>query len=200
MVPGAVAELRLVLCTPPHSRCIDQEEGIKFMGRNLRLIGSSSAAVVATALTLSACGGTNEYPGKFTVTNGDSEFYVGESFRYDAVTVKCTEKGGTITATFTESRTGNEFTTTQPDEGSGPAGGVLTLGESGEEFTWEVSDSGDEENPFENVQQSGQPVIWSDTGIMDFGKGLRQATTKSNEGSVCVQFPGQVDCSSGSEG
>lgn len=83
MVPGAVAELRLVLCTPSHSRCIDKEEGIKFMGRNLRLIGSSSAAVVATALTLSAYGGTNEDPGEFTVTNGDSEFYVGESFRYD---------------------------------------------------------------------------------------------------------------------
>lgn len=196
MVPGAVAELRLVLCTPSHSRCIDKEEGIKFMGRNLRLIGSSSAAVVATALTLSACGGTNEYPGEFTVTNGDSEFYVGESFRYDTVTVKCTEEGGTITATFTEARTGNEFTTTQPDEGSGPAGGVLTLGESGEEFNWEVSDSGDEENPFEN----DQPVIWSDTGIMDFGTGLRQATTKSGDGSVRVQFPGQVDCSGSPEG
>lgn len=176
MVPGAVAELRLVLCTPSHSRCIDTEEGIKFMGRNLSLIGSSSAAVVATALTLSACGGTNEYPG--------------ESFRYDAVTVKCTEKGGTITATFTESRTGNEFTTTQPDEGSDPAGGALTLGDCGEEFTWEVSDSGGEENPFENDQQCGEPVIRSDTGIMDFGKGLRQVTTVSDEGEVRVQIPG----------
>ena len=153
--------------------------------------------LAVAVLTLAACGGATEYPGEFTVANGDSSFYVGELFRHDTVTVKCTEKGGTITATISESRTGNEFTTTQPDEGSGPAGGVLPLGESVDEFTWEINDSGD---GFSNDMQSGEPVMWSDTGVLDFGSGMRQDTTRSEEGSVRVQIPGQVDCSSGSEG
>lgn len=68
------------------------------------------------------------------------------------------------------------------------------MGDSGEEFTWEVSASGDEEHPFENAQQTGSPVNWTDTGVIEFGSGLRQATTKSNEGEVRVQIPGQVDC------
>ena len=170
------------------------------MVRRLNFVGASSVAVVTAALTLTACGGTNEYAGEFTVANGDSTFYVGELFRHDTVTVTCTEQGGTIAATISESRTGNEFTTAQPDEGRGPAGGVLTLGESDEEFTWEISDSGNEKNPFENAQQSGQPVAWTDTGILDFGSGLSQATTASDEGQVHVQIPGQVDCSGGSDG
>lgn len=158
-------------------------------------IGIATATVSLSALTLAACGGETKYPGEFTVAHGDNEYYVGELFRYDAVTITCTEKGGTISATFTEGRTGNEFTTTQPDSGSGPAGGVLTLGESGEKFVWEVEDPNDEEHPFKNDQQRGQPVIWSDTGVMSFGKGLGQKTTKSEDGVVIVQFPGQVDCS-----
>ena len=48
--------------------------------------------------------------------------------------------------------------------------------------------------------QSGEPVMWSDTGVLDFGSGMRQDTTRSEEGSVRVQILGQVDCSSGSEG
>lgn len=115
------------------------------------------------------------------------------------MTVTCTEQGGNISATISESNTGNEFTTTQPEQGSGPAGGVLTLGETGEEFTWEVSDSGSEENPFSNDMQSGQPDSWTDTGIMEFGTGLRQATTENDDGEVRVQIPGQADCPSGSE-
>lgn len=72
------------------------------------------AGIALASLTLTACGGTNEYPGEFTVSNGDSSFYVGNQHRSDTVTVKCSEKGGTITATLSESETGSEFTTTQP--------------------------------------------------------------------------------------
>lgn len=181
-------------------------------------VASVAATVAVVALALTACSGgddtaddssapaggnedaqAEEYPGEFTVANGDSSFYVGELFRPDTVTVTCTEKGGTITATITESRTGNEFVTTQPDGGNGLAGGTLTLGESGEEFTWTVRDGAttNDENPFEDEMQSGDPVSWTDTGILVFGSGLRQATTKSDEGEVRVQFPGQVDCSGG---
>ena len=173
-------------------------------GRKARTWGRiaiATATASLSALALSACGGTNEWNGEFTVSNGDSSFYVGNKHRSDSVTVKCSEKGGTITATITASDDGSEFTTTQPDEGSGPAGGTLTMGDSGEEFTWTVRDGATEgdENPFEDDMQSGEPVSWTDTGVMEFGSGLRQATTKSDEGEVRVQFPGQVDCSGGSE-
>ncbi|WP_137770446.1 hypothetical protein [Brachybacterium sp. SGAir0954] len=134
------------------------------------------------------------------MANGDSSFYVGNLHRSDTVTVTCSEKGGTITATITASDDGAEFTTTQPDEGSGLAGGTLTM--DGEEFTWEVRDgaTADDEKPFVDEMQTGEPVSWSDTGILEFGSGLRQATTKSDEGEVRVQIPGQVDCSGGSGG
>ena len=187
------ASLRLPLLLPAQEDCAYDEEGI--MVRDLKRVGVSTAAVVAAVLALGACGGTNEYAGEFTVANGDSSFYVGELFRHDTVSVTCMEKGGTITATISESETGNEFTTTQPDEGSGPAGGTLTMGDSNEEFTWELSASGDEENPFADEMQSGEPVSWTDTGILEFGTGLRQATTGSDDGEVRVQIPGQVDCS-----
>ncbi|MGP5484675.1 hypothetical protein ACTXMZ_17015 [Brachybacterium alimentarium] len=179
------------------------------MGR--KHAGVAMIAAVVT-LGLAACGGgvsetssggaANEWSGVFTVANGDSSFYVGELFRHDTVTVKCTEKGGTISAVISESRTGNKFVTTQPDEGSGLAGGTLTLGEGGEEFTWAVRDgaTAEEENPFEGEMQSGEPVAWTDTGMLEFGSGLRQATTNGDEGEVRVQIPGQVDCSGGSEG
>lgn len=163
------------------------------MNRSLTLAG-----IALAALALSACGGANEHPGEFTVANGDSSFYVGNQHRSDTVTVKCSEKGGTITATITASDDGAEFTTTQPDEGSGLAGGTLTM--DGEEFTWEVHDgaTADDEKPFVDEMQTGEPVTWTDTGILEFGSGLRQATTKSDEGEVRVQIPGQVDCSGGS--
>lgn len=170
----------------------------------LRRLAIATATVSLSAFALSACGGTTEWNGEFTVANGDSSFYVGELFRPDTVTVTCTEKGGTITATISESQTGNEFVTTQPDEGDGLAGGTLTLGESGDEFTWEVRDGAtadpNDENPFKNDQQSGVPIVWTSTGVLDFGSGLRQATTNSDEGEVRVQVPGQVDCSGGGEG
>lgn len=170
--------------------------------RGRKHAAGATAGLVAIGLALAGCGSTNEYDGEFTVANGDSSFYVGELFRHDTVTVTCTEKRGTVTATITESRTGNEFVTAQPDEGSGLAGGTLTLGESGEEFAWTVRDGAttDDENPFEDEMQSGDPVIWTDMGILEFGSGLRQATTKSSEGEVRVQIPGQVDCSGGSAG
>ena len=50
--------------------------------------------LAVAVLTLAACGGATEYPGEFTVANGDSSFYVGELFQRDTVTVKCTEKAG----------------------------------------------------------------------------------------------------------
>ncbi|SMX85155.1 hypothetical protein BSP109_02016 [Brevibacterium sp. Mu109] len=165
----------------------------------IRSLAIATVAVSVSALTLSACGGTTEWNGQFTVANGDSSFYVGNLHRADNVTVECSEKGGTISATITASDDGSVFTTTQPDDGSGPAGGTLKMGD-GEEFTWEVSDSGNAEHPFENDEQTGSPVTWTDTGVVEFGSGLRQATTKSDEGEVRVQIPGQVDCASGSEG
>ena len=156
----------------------------------------ATATASLSALALSACG-TSEWDGSFSIANGDSSFYVGNLHRAENVTVKCSEKGGTITATLTASDDGSVFTTTQPDEGSGPAGGTLTMGE--EEFTWEMGDGGDEEHPFKNAQQTGEPVNWTDTGVLNFGPGMAQATTKSEEGEVRVQIPGQVDCSGGED-
>lgn len=161
----------------------------------MKLRSLALAGIALSALALSACGGTREWVGSFSVANGDSSFYVGNQHRSDTVTVKCSEKGGSITATLSESETGSEFTTTQPDEGSGPAGGTLKMGDSGEEFTWEVSGGGDGEHPFENAQQTGEPVSWTDTGVIEFGPGLRQTTTKTEEGEVRVQIPGHVNCS-----
>lgn len=100
------------------------------MARGIKRVGGSTAAVIACAIALGACGGATEYAGEFTVASGDSSFCVGELFRHDTVTVQCAERGGVITATISESGTGNELVTAQPAEGSGPADGVLTLGET----------------------------------------------------------------------
>lgn len=156
--------------------------------RNLTIAGT-----IVVAFVLSGCGGTSEYPGSFSVANGDSSFYVGELFRHETVTVKCAEKHGTITATISESQTGNEFVTVQPDEGSGLAGGTLTTGD-GEKFTWELRDgaTADDEKPFNHDTQTGEPVSWTGAGILEFGSGMRQATT---HGEMRVQIPGNVDCS-----
>lgn len=210
LLPQVAVYVRLGLWTTSHMR------GICKGGERMVLTGRKHSGVAALAVVaafgLAGCSGggedggggedaTNEYPGEFTVANGDSSFYVGELFRHDTVTVKCTEQGGTITATISESRTGNEFVTTQPNGGSGLAGGSLTLGESGEEFTWTVRDGApaDDEKPFEDEMQTGEPVAWTETGTLEFGSGLHQSTTKSDEGEVVVQIPGQVDCSGGSE-
>ena len=174
------------------------------VGRKARWRGrvvSVTALVSISALALTACG-AKEYSGAFTVTNGDSSFYVGNGpHRPEAVTVQCSEKGGTITATLTESETGNTFTTTQPDEGSGPAGGTLTMGDGGKEYEWTVRNGAAEgdDHPFENEMQSGEPVSWTDTGMFSFGSGVRQATTDNDDGEVRVQTPGEVDCSGAGE-
>lgn len=47
--------------------------------------------------------------------------------------------------------------------------------------------------------QSGKPVAWTDPGVLEFGSGLRLATTNSEEGEGRVEIPGQVNCSGGSE-
>lgn len=154
------------------------------------------AGVAISALALSACG-TTEYPGEFTVANGDSSFYVGNGpHRPETVTVQCSEKGGNITATLTESETGNTFTTTQPDEGSGLAGGTLTMGQGGDKYEWTVRDGAttEDEHPFEDEMQSGEPVTWTAAGMLSFGSGVRQATTDNEDGEVRVQTPGEVDC------
>src|SRR5699024_4137223 len=106
---------------------------------------------------------------------------------------QCSEKGGTITATLTESETGNSFTTVQPEEGSGPAGGSLTMGEGGQKYEWIVRDGAttEDEHPFENDLQSGDPVMWTENGTFSFGSGVRQATTDNDDGQVQVQTPGE---------
>lgn len=187
-------------------------------------VARTLATVAVATLALSACSGgddtasgdsapagngedsqasAEEYPGQFTVANGDSSFYVGELFRHDTVSAMCSSTtDGIITATISESRTGNSFTTTMPDEGAGFAGGTLTLGD-GTEYTWVPLDGVTDEmyrngeQIFEDENQSGQPVTWNADGTLAFGSGLRQATTESDEGEVRVQVPGQVDCSGG---
>lgn len=166
-------------------------------------IAIATATASISALALSACGGTSEWDGAFTVANGDSEFFIGDGpHRADTMTVKCSEDGGAITATITESQTGNTFTTTQPDEGEGYSGGTLTLGDGGEEFTWNLLDSATDEDMrgggpvFEDDAQSGAPVLWADDNTFTFQYGgLTQKTTKTDTGSVVVTAPGSVDCS-----
>lgn len=155
-----------------------------------------------SVLTLSACAGAEEYPGEFTVANGDSRFYVGTGpHRPDTVSVQCSKKSDVTTATITESQSGNTFVTTQPEEGSGYAGGTLTMGDGGEEFTWvprEGITEGDVQGDgqvFEDEMQDGAPVLWTDNGTFTFGYGLRQHTTRVDDGQVKVQTPGEVMCS-----
>lgn len=164
-------------------------------------IGIATSATLA----LSACGGTSEYPGEFTVANGDSSFYVGDGpHSRDYVTATCTEDGGKLSITVTESRSGNSFTTTQPEGGDGYAGGTLTLGD-GQAFTWvPVEGVTDEEirtedHVFEDASQSGAPVLWTGNRIT-FGNGLRQQTTKVDAGAVYVQTPGEIVCDDSSAG
>ncbi|MGP5077994.1 hypothetical protein ACTXKZ_08035 [Brachybacterium alimentarium] len=159
----------------------------------------------------------NEYPGEFTVANGDSTFYVGDGpHRPESVTVMCSETSGVITAILTESSTRNEFTTTQPENGAGYAGGTLTLGDSGEEITWVPLDDLDDDTirlanshpdargdarVFEDDSQEGSPVTWEADGTFEFGYGLKvvsdAATDEEQETLQQVQAPGRVDCSNG---
>lgn len=165
-------------------------------------IATATALMSLSALALSACG-TKEWNGNFTVANGDSSFYVGNGpHRPETVTVKCSESGGVITATIAESETGNVFTTTQPESGSGYAGGALTMGD-GTEFEWKPLDGITDEDirgndpVFEDDMQDGSPVTWTDNDTMVFNSGLRQKTTKTDDGQVQVRIPGEVDCAEG---
>lgn len=171
-------------------------------GRRAKTWGRIALATGATslvALTLSACG-TEEYPGEFTVQNGDSSISVGEEYRYDSVTALCREQGGQITLTLTAQDSGNTFTTTQPESGSGYAGGTLTIADSGEEYTWVPLDGITDEDIrgdaqiFENEAQSGSPAIWSEDGSVDIEVGLRQSTTNNEDGSVRVDAQGRIVC------
>lgn len=159
----------------------------------------------------------NEYPGEFTVANGDSQYYVGDGpYRPESVTVMCSETDGLITATITESETRSTFTTTQPEAGAGYTGGTLTLGDTGEEITWEPLDGLDEETirlanshpdargdarVFDEDHLEGAPVTWEVDGTFEFGYGLAamsDATTlEEREAEAQVYIPGRVDCSGG---
>lgn len=211
----AVANMRLMLSMPSHLDVAYKGE-LRMVGTTRKGAAIATIAAVA-ALGFVACGqagsdgaavggGANEWNGEFSVANGDSQFYVGDGpHRPDTVTVKCSDKGGVITATLTESQTGNTFTTAQPDGGEGYAGGTLTLGDGGEEFTWKPLDGVTDEDirgdaqVFEDEMQDGSPVLWTGNDSFTFGTGLTQRATKSGDGQVRVQTPGQVDCSGGSD-
>ncbi|MEW1990143.1 hypothetical protein AB0365_16920 [Brevibacterium casei] len=148
-----------------------------------------------------ADGSATEYPGEFTVANGDSTFRVGyDETRAGTVSATCSDGGGVITATVTESTTGNVFTTTQPEGGSGYAGGTLTLGDGSGEYVWvplagiDAEDVRGDTQIFEDESQSGSPVLWNADGTADFGTGIRHET---EEGELRVQTPGLLDCSNG---
>lgn len=186
-------------------------------------VATTLATVAVAALALTACSGgadtssdgsapaengqesqasaANEYPGSFTVQNNDSTFRVGyDETNPDTVSATCSESDGLITATVTESTSGNVFTTTQPESGAGYAGGTLTLGDGSGEYTWVPIDGINAEDIrgdaqiFEDESQSGSPVLWNPDGTADFGTGIRQET---DEGELRVQTPGLLDCSGG---
>lgn len=191
-----------------HTQCANIEDMRSTVReeRNPRTRGRLAVASLLlpiSALALSACGGSTEYPGEFTVANGDSTYYVGDGpHRPESVTAECSEQGGVITATITETKSGNTFTTTQPEEGRGYAGGTLTLGDGGEEFTWVPLDSATDEDMrgaggqvFEDEMQEGAPVLWAEDGTFQFQYGgLSQKTTKTDDGMVTVGVPGGVSC------
>lgn len=173
---------------------------------------AAAAATLATLalVGLTACGGQGEeYNGSFSVANGDSSFYIGDgTYRPETVTAKCSVKNDVVTATISESKSGNTFTTTQPESGSGYAGGTLKLGD-GTEYTWtpkaditeeDIHDLSKDAQIFEDPNQDGAPVTWTDNDTFSFGFGLRQATTDNENGRVQVKVPGEVDCSQGGEG
>ena len=184
---------------------------------------ASVAAIFAVAtLALTACSGgdddasgdsapagnsedsqASEYPGEFTVANGDSEFYVGDGpWRHDTVSAMCNTKDGVITATMSESTSGATFTTTQPAEGAGYAGGTLTMAD-GTEYTWTPLDGiTDEmyrngEQIFEDESQAGSPITWNADGTADFGSGPRVEAEDGQSTVVQVSVPGLLDCSNG---
>lgn len=187
-------------------------------------VATTLATVAVAALALSACSGGDgtasgeaapagnnedaqasgeEYPGEFTVANGDSEFYVGDGpWRHDTVSAMCSAKDGIITATITESTSGASFTTTQPAEGAGYAGGTLTMGD-GNEYTWVPLDGISDEDirgdgqVFEDESQAGSPITWNADGTADFGSGPRVESEDGQSTVVQVRVPGLLDCSNG---
>ena len=159
---------------------------------------TTTALLSASLLALSACG-AKEYPAEFTVQNGDSSVAVGEEYRYTDVTGMCSEKGGQITLTLTAEKSGNKFTTTQPEEGSGYAGGTLTMGD-GKEYTFTPLEGITEEDVrgdaqiFENKEQDGTPPLWSEDGSVSIAAPMYQMTTDNEQGEVRVQSAGKILC------
>lgn len=192
------------------------------LNRSRSRVATTFATIAVAAVALSACSGeddtasgdsappeggsasqSNEYPGEFTVQNGDSEFYVGDGpHRYTSVSAMCSESNGVITATVTESKSGNTFTTTQPAEGAGYSGGTLTMGD-GTEYTWTPLDGiTDEmyrngEQIFEDETQAGSPVTWNADGTASLGAGPRVENESDQSTVVQVSAPGLLDCSNG---
>ena len=151
-----------------------------------------------------------------TVQNGDSNVAVGEEYRYTDVTAKCSEKGGQMTLTLTANKTGNTFTTTPPESGSGYAGGTLnslTVKKSPGRLSKDSTRRSfrrrivtqmceGEARTFESEHQEGTPVIWSDTGVADISAGLRIVSDTPYEVQETlheVSAAGPIDCSGGSE-
>ncbi|MCT1921515.1 hypothetical protein M3C63_06545 [Brevibacterium luteolum] len=180
---------------------------------NRRTTYPALALTAVAVLGLSACG-AKEYDGKLLLENNEPSHDMGSgSHSRDTIKVKCEEKGGVITATVTESKTGNTFTTTQPEGGTGWAGGTLVYNEgNGEEFTWEVKDGIETEDDimdarssntsvFTGENQEGTPLFWMEDGTFNWvlGGQLIQHTTRSEKGYVSVALRGGVDCSNGGE-
>lgn len=181
---------------------------------NWKRVVTAAASASITALALSACGGndtategsgggggnSSEWEGSPQITNGDSQNSVGDGpWRPDDIAIKCAESGGTITATVTVPQTGDEFTTTQPDGGSGYAGGTLTMAD-GTEVTWTpAADITDEEmrtadgSPFEDESQSGSAILWEENGNFTFPAGSMNAGEA--DGMLSVNVAGGVICS-----
>lgn len=159
---------------------------------------AATALLSSSLLALSACG-SKEYPGEFTVQNGDSPVAVGEEYRYSDVTAMCSEKGGQITLTLKAEKSGNTFTTTQPKDGSGYAGGTLKMGD-GHEYTFTPLDGITEDDirgdaqVFENKEQDGSPVIWSEDGSVNIESSMIQETTDNEQGEVRIQSAGEILC------
>lgn len=172
---------------------------------------ASGLAAIALALTACSNGGTGggapapeattEWNGVIEGAAGDTVYMLGGEFRGTILNATCMKSGGVLTLRISEPTTGNAFTTTQPSGGSGVAGGTLTLGSSGKQFTWvpvpgvTVEQANGGTKAFENEQQEGYGVIWDSTGVATFVQGFSQRTTEAEDGYVAIHMPGRVDCS-----
>lgn len=71
------------------------------------------------------------------------------------------------------------------------------MGHGGDKYVWTVRDgaTSEDEHPFEDEMQSGDPVTWTENNTFAFGSGVRQATTDNYDGEVRVQTPREAACS-----